>query len=420
MKIAVFLNGLGFGGTEKAACRWARGLKVRGHEVVVLSLEDGSRRTELKSAGIPVQILESDAAHIASALRTVAPKIIHAHVPGEPSRGDLLGEALTRLPQKIPVVQTNVFGRLNNPRENAWTDFRLFVSWTGAVQAARRHFLELSEHFFSRMSVAVNPLDADDGPDEWLVKKFRAAHGILEEDIVFGHLGRPDMIRWDMVPITAFQQALNQNRRLKLLLREPPAEIARKLASSPMAERCVVLPVTTDPEELRLTTAAMDVVLHYSKVGESFGYGIAEPMNLGKPAIVNSTPWDGQAQIELVRHGECGFVASTSAAMAKAIQLLAADDTRRREMGAKARQHIRALTNPDHSTSRLEAIFHAAIEKHDNPFAAEDLKQAIQTAAYLDTHQFGHSWSEQLALRPFHYRVRFHELRKSLKNRSSK
>jgi hypothetical protein len=42
------------------------------------------------------------------------------------------------------------------------------------------------------------------------------------------------------------------------------------------------------------------------------------------------------------------------------------------------------------------------------------LVKARDAAAYLDAHQFGHSWREQLALRPFYYRVRFHEFRKSL------
>jgi hypothetical protein len=197
-----------------------------------------------------------------------------------------------------------------------------------------------------------------------------------------------------------------------MLLREPPPEIAQVLGKGPYAGRFLILPVTDDVQELRLTTAAMDVVVHYSRIGESFGYGIAEPMNMGKPAIVNSTPANNQAQIELVRHGECGYVASTPAAMAKAMLLLANDPALRRQMGARAQQHIRALANPEESIDRLEAIFHAALGKRDNPFAAADLHRARETAAYLDAHQFGHSFAEQIALRPRYYRARFHQFRK--------
>jgi SAM-dependent methyltransferase len=60
-----------------------------------------------------------------------------------------------------------------NPREAAWTDFRLFVSWTSCVQAARRSFCALDAAFFRRASVAVNPLDPDDGPPADQVAAFR-------------------------------------------------------------------------------------------------------------------------------------------------------------------------------------------------------------------------------------------------------
>jgi hypothetical protein len=107
-------------------------------------------------------------------------------------------------------------------------------------------------------------------------------------------------------------------------------------------------------------------------------------------------------------------VASTPAAMAGAILKLAGDVALRERMGAQARAHIRALANPETSIICLEEILHAAIEKHDNPFATEDLEKARRTAAYLDAHQFGHSLLEQIALRPSYYRVRFHEFRKCL------
>ena len=415
MKLVIFLNTLGLGGTEKAAGRWARGLQIRGHAVTVLSLADGPRRAELASFNIPVRTVAARAAEVAEVLRELGPDVIHAHVPGFPHAGDVLGGALKSLPSKIPVVQTNVFGRLENPREEAWTDFRLFVSWTSCVQAARRSFKKLDEDFFRRNSVAVNPLDADDGPAAAEVADFRRRHGLLPEEVVFGHLGRPDPIRWDRLPIEAFRRALRRQGRLRLLLREPPPEIAAALRHGPDADSFLILPVTTEAPELRLTTAAMDVVLHYSKVGESFGYGIAEPMNLGKPAIVNSTPWQAQAQLELARHGECGWVASTTETMADAIVKLGADAGLRATLGRQARRHIRALADPETSVLRLETLLRAAVEHRPNPLAAGDLVKARETARYLDQHQFGHSWREQLALRPFYYRVRFHEFRKSFR-----
>jgi len=411
VKVLIFLNTLGLGGTEKAACRWTRGLRERGHDIAVLTLCDGPRRAELEGAGIVVRVLESSATALARELRDWQPEIIHAHVPGHPHAGDVLGEALAALP-KIPVLQTNIFGRLENPREDRWTDFRVFISWTSCVQAARRCFRKLDENFFRKASVAVYPLDAEDGPGPHVTESFRVAHGIARDEILFGRLSRPEPNKWTDLPLRAFRLALRKNPRIKLLLREPPPAVARALSESVDRDRFLILPVTGEREELRATIASLDAVLHASNIGESFGYGIAEPMNYAKPVIANSVPWEDQAQIELVRPGECGFIASTPAAMARAILALADDDGLRARFGRQAQLHIRQLANPVESLDRLEGALIATIAGRDNPRLAADLASAQAAARHLDAHQFGHSLREQIALRPFHYRVRFHQWRK--------
>ena len=354
MRIVVFLNSLGLGGTEKAACRWARGLKERGHPVTVLTLQEGPRRRELEEQGIPARLVAADSRVIADALRQAAPDVIHAHAPGYPHAGDVLGEALAQLP-KTPAVQTNIFGRLDNPKEDAWTDFRLFISWTSCVQAARRSRRPLEATFFRRSSVAVYPLDPVGPVSAAAVKVFRERHGVGSGEVLFGRLSRPEPNKWTDLALDAFRLALRQNRNIKLLLREPPPEIAARLRASSQADRFVILPATADNEELHLTLASLDVVLHTSSIGESFGYGIAEPMNLGKPVVTHSVPWGDQAQIELVRHGECGFVASTPAAMARAMVELAGDGAQRERMGRAAAQHVRTVANAETSLGRLNA-----------------------------------------------------------------
>jgi len=412
MKLVVFLNNLGYGGTGKAACRWAWGLKERGHQITVLTLMDGPRRAELEQHHVPVQVASTSAKAIADVLLGISPDAIHAHVPGHAHEGDVLGTALALLPQKIPVVQTNIFGKFHNPAEDAWTDFRLFVSWTSCVQAARRSFRKLDGNFFRRASVAVNPLDPVGPSSVAEVAAFRKQLGVADDEVLFGRLSRPEPNKWTNLALVAFRRALRRNWKLKLLLREPPPLVAAELLASPDADRFVILPATADAGELRLTMSVLDIVLHTSSIGESFGYGIAEPMNLGKPVITHSVPWLDQAQIELVRYGECGFVASTPRTMAGAILQLAGDASLRERMGAQAREHIHNLADPEISLDRLEAILRAATEKGDNPFAAEDLDRARTTAAYLEAHQFGHSLLEQIALCPLYYRVRFHEFRK--------
>jgi glycosyltransferase involved in cell wall biosynthesis len=415
MKIVTFINQLGLGGSEKAACCWAKGLAERGHTVHVLTLRDGPRRAVLETDGIEVH-LAADANAIRKQLHELRPDVIHAHAPGHPHEGDILGRALADLP-KIPVVQTNVFGRFDNPKEDRWTDFRLFVSWTSCVQAARRSFQRLNKDFFRRASVAVYPLDANDGPSSPEIQQFRQQYGIHQDEILLGRLSRPEPNKWTDLPIAAFRIAARRDPRLKLLLREPPPAVARSLNVASDRERFVVLPATSDPAELALTMASLDVVLHTSSVGESFGYGIAEPMNYAKPVIANSTPWQDQAQIELVRHGECGFIASTPGTVADAILKLANNADLRMRFGKNGQAHIRNLASPEESTDRLESALQAAAAEQESLHAAKDLAKAQSAADYLDEHQFGHSWPEQIVLRPRYCWSRFHEFRHAIRLR---
>ena len=417
MKVTVFLNQLGLGGTEKAAARWARGLAERGHHLHVLALKDGPRRSDFETQGIEVQIVPAEATKVRDQLQAFHPEIIHTHAPGHPHPGDVLGEALASLP-KIPVLQTNVFGQLLNSKEDAWTDFRLFVSWTSCVQAARRTFRKLDGAFFCKHSVAVNPLDPSEMPSLKSIDEFRAAHGVGGGDILFGRLSRPDPGKWTNLSLEAFRLAARQNEKIKLLLREAPVAVAESLRDAPDRDRFVLLPATSDETELRLTMASLDVVLHTSAIGESFGYGIAEPMTLARPIIANSTPWSDQAQIELVRDNLCGFIASTPAAIADKILLLAEDKALRVRLGMAGREHIQKLADPNESLNRLEGALQATMIGQTNPRMDEDLATAKATAAYLDERQFGRTWQEQFALRPFHYRVRFHQLRHKILGRS--
>ena len=242
MKVAIFLNELSIGGTPKAACIWGRGLKKRGHQVTVLALQDGPRHAEMEQNGIPARVVEQSAKVVAAALSEFQPDAIHAHAPGYPHEGDVLGEALALLPAKIPVVQTNIFARLHNPSEERFVDFRLFVGWACCVQAARRLYRPLDVNFFRRMSVAVNPLDPDDGPAEGEIRHFREELGVKPGEVLLGQLCRPDPVRWDDIPLRAFRNAQRICKNLKFLIREPPPQVAEMLRNSPDADRFLILP----------------------------------------------------------------------------------------------------------------------------------------------------------------------------------
>lgn len=409
-----FLNGLGLGGTEKAAVRWASGLQERGHEVALLSLADGPRRGEVEASSIPLSLCPGDPKIIWERIAAINPDVIHAHGPGYPHPGDVLGAAL-KLGKRIPVVQTNIFGRLENPAEDEWINHRLFISWTSCVQAAERSFRPISPEFFRTNSVAVYPLDAEEPASEEQVQNFRTMLGVATDDVLFGRFSRPEPNKWTPLPLDAFRLACKGCPNLKFLMQEAPPAVAAELRNAPDRDRFLLLPATSDRAALRLAISSVDVVLHTSLIGESFGYGVAEPMNLGKPVITNSTPWQDQAQLELVAHGECGFHASTARMMARRMVEMARDRALRVGMGSNAKARIRQLADVEQSLNRLEASLFAAVQCEGNRYAEEDLALALAARAGLRRHRLGHSFEELYALAPLYLRVRFSEFRRALK-----
>lgn len=435
MRVAIFQNSLGLGGTEKAAAEWAKLLSKRPDitEIRVVALSDGPRKLDLQGAGIQVQVVKcgDNSGVLLKALGNC--DVVHAHVPGFPHPGDALGAALRSSARKIPVVQTNIFGKLENSVENEWTDFRLFISWTSCVQAARRSGRKLDREFFRKQSVAVYPvanpalhLDLDRARNTAV--ELRRSLGISEDHILFGRFSRPEPNKWTPLAVDAFLSAYRINPRIRLILREPPANVASALCSrglatwgdaSPAAvsQPIVFLRSTSNAQELAASQLACDAVLHTSSIGESFGYGIAEPMALGRPVVTHSVPWHDQAQLELVQHGDCGLVANCLRTMTGAILKLAADRQARILFGEKGRERILRLADPATSVAKLEVAMHCAVEGRDNPNVEEDLLASRQAASNLDQHQWGHTLDEYCYLRGRNTKISFLRWQKKLRDR---
>ena len=89
-----------------------------------------------------------------------------------------------------------------------------------------------------------------------------------------------------------------------------------------LRRRVVLIDFLHGDAALREAYGSMDVFLHTSRIGESFGMVLAESLCCGTPVITLSTPAKDNSQLEVVGHEQGGLVAASVAGMVKSMSRL--------------------------------------------------------------------------------------------------
>ncbi|MDP9227258.1 MAG: glycosyltransferase, partial [Actinomycetota bacterium] len=121
------------------------------------------------------------------------------------------------------------------------------------------------------------------------------------------------------------------------------------------------VPVTYADAQLRLCYGAMDVFLHASAIGESFGLVLVEAMLGERPVITLSTPAKDNSQLEVVGHGRGGLVVTDRATMVEAMEMLMADPLLRERLGKEAAESARRRYDVENKMGQLVKIADIAL-----------------------------------------------------------
>jgi len=351
-RVLHLVQGLGLGGTEKAACLLAHGLFRSGRfETAVWSQQDGPRAASLRENGVML-FLGGDAG---SALRRFAPQIAHLHRPGWPQPEFMrsLRAGLRFLPDgtHLPrIVETNVFGRHDPSSSGKLIDCTLFVSHFCAQRFA---VVENRQVAIPRYGVLYNPVDTDFLGERCLAPE-RRDYG----KPVLGRISRPDKGKWsrlalDMLPHLA---KLRPDFCFHVVGGIPEAEDF--VRANGLEGQVRFFPPLTGEEELAAFLDGLSLLAHANDTGESFGLVIAEAMAAGLPVVTH--PCEGlkdNAQLELVEHGVTGLVASDAESYACAVAWLFAHPEEARRMGRAGQEKARRLYALDVVLEQLEAVY---------------------------------------------------------------
>lgn len=317
------------GGTERVAMNYALGYRRAGYPSAVLAYNGGGfRRAQLEDAGVLVIEGGPDEAGTQRALKEARawnPDIIHLHRPGEadPSSGALLR---TLVHPRLRVFETNIFSRSDESEDRTLIDLHLHLSrwclwkWTQATRGQQPR---------SPGIVVPNSVDCDAfSPVRTDLRgSIRRSFGIPEDALVYGRVGQPMDGKWSPMLIHAFDAVAKDLPKAWLALCGMPDRLRAVVEDLPAAIRARVLelPITNSDAELRNYYGLMDIFVHSSEKGESFGLVLCEAMLSGLPVITVSTPLRDNSQIEVVKHNRTGIVVQTLPQMIQAMLRLQKD-----------------------------------------------------------------------------------------------
>lgn len=401
--IAVVAGSGTIGGTQKAAALFAAGLARRGYPVHYLCSEPGLWSRHAAEGGVHVASAAMTARDIGGFLASVRPDILHQHVSGM-ALDNPVYPALAGLPpdQRPSLIETNVFGRFEDPEGDRWVQRHMFVSRTSCIQAFHRARRPITPETLRHTTILTNPVLPAVPASAAERVSLRTDLDVAADEVLAVRIGRPPDCKWADWECRAFATAHRHNPRLRLLLMEPPRALWASITAGKFGPGILARPATDDQAWLNRLYAAADLTVHASYFGESFGYTIAEAMAAGLPVITLTTPFGDNAQVELVENGVTGWVCGTAAEMGRRWMELAAAPAQRDTMGSAGRARIRALANLDDGLDVLEAVIAETLTAVPQPhlqaiaddllrFAADFPAREWRLSESTDSHPFDHA-----------------------------
>jgi glycosyltransferase involved in cell wall biosynthesis len=329
VRILTIVRKLGPGGTERAAQNYTIGYHNRGLTTAVLTTHAGGpRETELRRHAIPLFIGSEDEQIRREAIERAiewGPDIVHIHRPGlaDPITTSIMRSLVKDSRTKVKILETNVFSWPDYSAGARFIDVHLHLSewclwkwrqWTRTIKPQPLgtivpYAVDTSNYF----------------PEDKEAKSaYRRELGIPDDAFVFGRVGQANEPKWSITALRAFYQVARSFEDTYLLVVGLPEKYKRYVDSfePSVRGRVVHIPFVAGDEQLRKIYNAMDVFIHSSHKGESFGLVLAEAMLCGVPVITLSTPSRDNSQIEVVGQMKGGIVVADEITFREAMKEL--------------------------------------------------------------------------------------------------
>jgi 1,2-diacylglycerol 3-alpha-glucosyltransferase len=380
MRIAIFSNTYHptLNGVAKCVEYYQRGLRERGHEVVVFApcrddydrSQDPDHVFRFPSLPIPLDCDYTIAAPysrpVVKALRELQFDIIHTQHPFWVGAWGAWYARWTGTPL-VTTVHTDYrqFAHLlpfPEPLVEAYMRVRV-AAYCNKCEVVTTPVNSMRERL--RRQGVRTPIEILPNPTEVEVfgsavgNGVRRQHGIPEEALVLGYIGRLSAEKNLPFVIDAVGPLLQRRPELVLLLVGEGAEGAelRTLVQQRQLGERVIFAGAQPHERIPQYQAALDVFVTASR-GETQPLAYTEAMAAGKPVVALATP----GAVDMIESGHTGMLVSEEAGAqgyAARVEELLDDPDRRRQMGEHARKWVQQFDVP-RVAERLEAIYRQA------------------------------------------------------------
>ena len=308
MKILTVVYSIGPGGTERAAVNYAAAYKRSGCDSRIWVLGNGlDRKEKLDKEQVICYLDKINDAHEQHKVDIIAwkPDIVHIHSVDK----EILHIAASLKAIGAKVVETNVFSRPHYDRSGSIIDVSFQLAYWGLWKYHQWMRCEKAKPINLRLPYLIFEEDFSLPKDQNAKHQLCAELNIPLNSFIAGRVGQAHPSKWDVRILDVAERVVTRNNGIYFVFVGLPEKFKKLLVALPqkIQKNIRLIDFISGDEALTNFYSALDVFVHMSAIGESFGYVLTESLLCGCPVICLSTPFKDNAQFEVVENKIGGY-----------------------------------------------------------------------------------------------------------------
>lgn len=302
MKIQFLTRSLGYGGAERQLVELAKGLRERGHDVLITTFYPGGPlEKDLRAAGAPIECIRKRGRwdtvgfllRLLGQVRREQPDVLHGYLPFP----NLLVTLCKPFLPRTRIVWGIRASRMDMSHYDRWTKI---VFWAECLLARFADLVIVNSHSgkehyrrhgvpAGKMTVVPNGIDTERfRPDPAARARLRQHWGVRDGEKLIGLVGRLDPMKDHPVFLNAAALLTKEREDIRFVcVGDGPEEYRSRLhalARDLGLERVMIWENGRD--DMPAVYNALDIATSSSKFGEGFSNVIGEAMACGVPCVV--------------------------------------------------------------------------------------------------------------------------------------